>query len=198
MAKLPRYTQKVFGSTASTNQMAEFGSFAAGTPARYTGATITPDIVQTLSNYLSGWKGAIVGNNSPLLEDMNSLCYLFAYQIAYLMQEGIAEWDAGTTYYTNSLVTSGATIYRSLVDTNLNNSVSGGASNWGAPVVDGSVIRMATENNVSITTGLCLFQPYAVITTALTCTIDSGANFLSVSTLTINGTMTVNGTGQVI
>jgi len=129
MSKLSRYTQLIFGSTAGTNQMAEFGSFANGTPARYTGSTITPTIIQTLSQYLSGWTSAIVGSNSPCIEDMNALCYLFAYQLAYLFQEGIPEWDSATTYYTGSFVQSAGVIYMSLSDSNVNHATSN-ATYW--------------------------------------------------------------------
>jgi len=98
MAKITRATQKLFGSTASANQMATYGSYAAGSPARFSGSTITPALIQSLSNYLQGWFGAVVGANAPTIEDMNSLCYLFAYQLGYILQEGVAEWDAGTTF----------------------------------------------------------------------------------------------------
>lgn len=128
MSKLLRYTQSVFGASASANQMGEYGSKAAGSPLRYSGTTITPAIVQTLSQYLSGWFAAVIGVNSPCIEDMNALCYLFAYQIAYGFQAGIAEWDSGTTYFIGSLVNSSGTIYVSLVDNNLNNAVS--TANW--------------------------------------------------------------------
>lgn len=123
MSRLSRYTQLLFGSSAGTNQMAEFGSFAAGTPARYNGSTITPAIIQTLSQYLGGWLSAVVGANSPAIEDMNALCYLFAYQLAYLLQAGVPEWDSGTTYYTGDIVQSAGVCYVSLIDSNLNNAV---------------------------------------------------------------------------
>jgi hypothetical protein len=130
MARLTRYTQKLFGSSAGSNEMAEFGSLAAGTPARYTGATITPDIIQTLSNYLVGWLGAVIGENSPAIEDMNSLCYLFSYQLSYLLQLGVPEWIATTTYYIGSIASDGAgNLYSSLTNANLNNALSD-ATNW--------------------------------------------------------------------
>ena len=104
MAKIARETQLLFGSTAPSTQIGQFGSLQAGTP------TTTTNIatIQALSNYLGGWYQAVVvgpnGPNSPALEDWNALCYLFAYQLGYLLQEGIPEWDPGTTYYTSSLV----------------------------------------------------------------------------------------------
>lgn len=104
MARLARYTQQVFASSAATAQIAEYGSFANGTPATYSGTTITPALVQGLTQYLSGWFSAVEGAYSPAIEDMNALCYLFAYQLSYLMNTGIAEWDSGTTYSTGNIV----------------------------------------------------------------------------------------------
>jgi hypothetical protein len=124
MSRLQRYTQKIFGSIAGSSQLAQFGSLAAGTPNTYSSSTITPTIIQSLSNYLTGWFGAVLGSNNPTIEDMNALCYLFAYQLSYLMQTGIAEWDAGTTYYKgNRVIGPNALIYTSLIDTNLNQAV---------------------------------------------------------------------------
>jgi hypothetical protein len=123
MSRLARYTQLLFGTGAGTNQMAEFGSKQNGTPARYSGSTITPSIVQGLANYLDGWFAAIIGVSSPTIEDMNALCFLFAYQLAYIMQEGIPEYDSGTTYFTGSLCSSGGQIYVSLVDNNIGNAL---------------------------------------------------------------------------
>lgn len=130
MARLTRFTQKVFGSSASANQIAEFGSLAAGTPARFSGATITPAIVQGLNNYLQGWFSAVVGTTSPAIEDQNALNYLWGYQLSYLMQAGLAEWDSGTTYYINNTVNNNGTIYLSLIDNNLNNIPSSNPSDW--------------------------------------------------------------------
>lgn len=130
MARLARFTQLIFGSNAGTGQMAEFGSLAAAAPQTYSGTTITPSIVQTLSNYLTGWFGAVIGSNSPAEEDMNALFYLITFQLAYLMQAGVAEWDAATTYYIGSLAQDGiGNVYISQQNTNLNNALSN-ASFW--------------------------------------------------------------------
>ncbi|PMZ30506.1 hypothetical protein C1X25_36230, partial [Pseudomonas sp. GW247-3R2A] len=86
--------------------------YAAGSPV----ISSDPTVIQSLSNWLTGWFGAVVGGNSPAIEDMNAVCFVYAYQLAYLMQQGIPEYDSGTTYFTGSLCTSGGVIYRSLQD----------------------------------------------------------------------------------
>ncbi|PNA42272.1 hypothetical protein, partial [Pseudomonas sp. MPR-AND1A] len=85
MAKLSRVTQKIFGSSAGANQIGKFGSYAAGSPV----ISSDPTVIQSLSNWLTGWFGAVVGGNSPAIEDMNAVCFVYAYQLAYLMQQGI-------------------------------------------------------------------------------------------------------------
>lgn len=148
MAKLPRYLQKLFGSSASANQISTFGSLAAGSPARYSGATINPDLVQALSTYLSGWNSAQIGAGNPAIEDMNALFYLVNYQLAYLMQEGVAEWNSATTYFIGSVVNSSGTLYVSLTDNNLNNAVTSG-TNWVAQ----SFIRKSSAVGTSVGVG---------------------------------------------
>ncbi len=126
MAKIARKTQKIFGSTAGGTQIAQFGSLAAAAPAY----TTDPETIQALANYLTGWYGAVVGSNSPAIEDMNALCYLYAYQLAYVMQSGVPEWDAETTYYIGSFASDGAGyLYVSLTNDNLNNALTS-VANW--------------------------------------------------------------------
>lgn len=128
MSKITRKTMKIFGSSAGANQIAKFGSLNAGSPA----FTTDPDTIQSLSNYLVGWYNAVVGGNSPAIEDMNALFYLYAYQLAYLFQEGIPEWDSATTYYIGSIAQDGSgNIYVSLQDNNTGNALSS-ATYWRA------------------------------------------------------------------
>lgn len=125
MAKITRQTAKIFGSTATSGEIAQFGSLAASAPVTYSGSTATPALVQALGNWLTGWFAGVEGANSPAIEDLNAYCYVMAYQMAYQMQAGIAEWDAGTTYYIGSLAQdSTGNIYVSITDTNLNNALS--------------------------------------------------------------------------
>lgn len=156
MAKLTRKTQKVFGSTAGVNQIAQIGSLAAAAPAYST----DPDTIQALSNYLAGWFSVVVGSNSPAIEDMNALCYLFARQLAYVFQNGVAEYDSATTYYTGSFASdSVGNVYTSIVDTNLGNALTD-TTKW--RMFTGSVIPLnpATQSPYVLTSlvNRCLFH----------------------------------------
>lgn len=100
MSKIVRKNQKIFGINAGFDQIAQFGSLAASAPT----FTTDPETIQALSNYLVGWFNGVEATNSPAIEDMNALCYLYAYQLAYLMQQGIPEYNSATTYYMGSLI----------------------------------------------------------------------------------------------
>lgn len=126
MAKIIRKNMKIFGEVAPANQIAEFGSLAAGSPAFST----DPEDIQSLGNYLGGWSSAILGSNSPALEDMNALHYLFAYQLSYLFQSGTAEWNTDTTYYIGSLVSVLGVQYVSITDDNIGNDPTSDEDNW--------------------------------------------------------------------
>src|SRR6185437_172138 len=156
MTNLARYAAKVFGSTAGSNQMAKYGSLIAAPPGNlYDGSTITPDIVQELSNYSDGLYAATGGAYSPTIQDQNSLFYLMSYQIAYLLEKGIPEWNSDTTYYSNDYVRSGSQLYYSLTDSNLNNAVTDNTK-WAYPslylnstyINNGTAIAFYNANNV--------------------------------------------------
>ena len=132
MSKLQRVYQRLFGSAASTAKIGKFGSFAAGAPATYSGATVEANIVTltSLSNWLTGWEAAVVGGNSPTIEDFNAYCYFVSRQLGYLMQAGIPEFDASTTYFIGSLCSDGAgNVYVSKTDYNIGNAL-GLNANW--------------------------------------------------------------------
>lgn len=125
MAKILRKAAVLFGASAGVDEIAVFGSLAAAAPAFST----DPDDIQSLSQYTTGWFSAILGLSNPALEDMNALDFLFSYQIAYIMQSGIPEYNATTVYYINSMVSSGGKIYISLTDANTGNAVTD-ATKW--------------------------------------------------------------------
>lgn len=129
MAKLTRATQKVFAGSANNNGV--FGSLQAGTK------QLSNDIetIQSLPAYEQGWNSATVSSELlPPLEEFQGLQYVNSYQQAYTFQEGIPEWDSGTTYYSGSTckVISGSDfiLYKSLIDNNINNIPSSSPSQW--------------------------------------------------------------------
>lgn len=119
MAKITRIYQRLFGSSANAGEIGKFGSLAAGTPL----TTADPVVMQSLSNWLDGWFGAVVGENSPAIEDMNAFCFVAAYQLGYLLQAGIPEWETTTIYFIGDFARSGRTVYQSLADNNAGNAV---------------------------------------------------------------------------
>lgn len=123
MAKLPRKTQKIFCSNpTSENQTSVFGTMK--TANKQYSSDI--EILQSNVAYEQGWKSATIASYKPFMEDFNTLNYINTSQLAYLFQQGVAEWDSGTTYYINSIVKAvtpngDLKLYRSLTDDNINN-----------------------------------------------------------------------------
>lgn len=117
MAKIERKTQKIFAGNAATDELAVFGSMITGTP-------VYNDDIEALQSeaYTEGWKAAVAANEAPFMEEMNAVQYGFSKQLAYLFQQGIPEWDAGTTYYLNSFCQVDGVIYKSKLDENINHS----------------------------------------------------------------------------
>lgn len=119
MAKIARKTQKIFAGSAAN--IGEFGSLQDGTKVLST----DPAAIQT-SHWVQGLSAAVVsGQNLPALEEMNGINFVETYQLAYLFQEGIPEYDAGTNYFINSIVKAPGTyqLYGSKIDNNLGNSL---------------------------------------------------------------------------
>ena len=129
MERIERSTQKVFAGESGTESIAVFGSMKTGNP-------IYTDNIEDLqsSDYEQGWEEGIVANEAPFLEEMNGVQYVLSKQIAYGFQEGMAEYDAGTTYYIGSWCkgideTGRRAIYESLTDNNLGNPLTD-SSKW--------------------------------------------------------------------
>lgn len=156
MARLPRVFQKLFGSGASTNQMAsEFGSLANATPSRTDGAGVlaTPSLIQSLTQWVDGWFAESLLDNALALEDLNSFSFLTFYQICYLMQAGIAEYDPDTTYYQGSLVQDGmGRIIVSNINDNTGNDPVTTSGNWLCIDASGGSIINTSINYSSIGT----------------------------------------------
>lgn len=123
MSRITRKQQKIFAADASNNGV--FGSLQANDPTY----SQDPDAIQGRTAYAEGWDSATYSAEKlPPLEEFQALQYLFSRQIAYILQEGVAEWNASTTYYKGSLVKAiqsdgSFVLYASLVDNNQGNLV---------------------------------------------------------------------------
>lgn len=99
MARLTRQTLNVFAGSAS-NQ-GTFGSAQAGTP----GVSSSPTTVQSLAAWAVGWLDAVIGGQKlPPLEEFQGVQFVHSYMTAYQFQEGVPEYDSGTSYYQYSIV----------------------------------------------------------------------------------------------
>ena len=129
MPALGRATQKVFGNATSINEIGIFGSLAAGSPTYIQSPLSAAKVeqMQSFGNFIQGWYAAVLGNNSPAIQDMNALFCIAFYQLSYLMEAGVPEWDSETTYFTYSIVRGGFStnggLFQSLVEDNLNHAV---------------------------------------------------------------------------
>lgn len=147
MAKIARKTQKIFAGSAINN--GQFGSAQVGT--KLTSTDIA--VLQALGAYSTGWLDAIIGASKfPTLEEFQALSYIETSQIAYLLQEGIPEYDAGTNYFQHSIVKQAGTyqLYGSLTDNNLGNALTD-ATKWVA-LIDLSAaggLALLKANNLS-------------------------------------------------
>lgn len=184
MAKIVRKVAKIFGQTAGANQIAQFGSLANSTP----NFTTDPTVIQALSQWLNGWFDAAIGSNSPAIEDMNAFCYVLAYQIAYLMQEGVAEWDAATTYYIGSVVNDGfGFLYVSVINTNTSALTT---ADW--KCLNG-LTKNASTGSRTIVSGESLTQPLLNIQATNNYIVNSGGSLFSFNSITVQpgGSLTV-------
>lgn len=121
MAKIPRITQKIFAENAGSSEVTAFGTAKNGDDAEY-----TKDVskIQT-ETFTQGWEPALLTDDAPFMEDMNAVLLALSQQIAYLFQEGNAEWDNQTTYYKFSIVkkviNEELKLFYSLTDDNIGN-----------------------------------------------------------------------------
>lgn len=128
--KLQRFFQKVFGDNGSQSHFGQFGSRVSSPPGLN---TKDPTAIQALSAFdTNGWLDAInAANKAPFLEDMNGLFFLAFRQIAYILQDGIPEWNTDTPYFIGSIVRKTGTteLYGSLTDSNTGNALPSQTSN---------------------------------------------------------------------
>jgi len=171
MAKLTRLTAKVFGETADGTladpEIGQFGSAKAGT---YNG---TGDVatIQSLPAWSNGWIDSVTPSQQfPPLPEMTGVHKVMSYQEAYLLQQGIPEWDSATTYYTNGFCSKGGKIYKSLSDNNLNNDPASDTVNWNEYILNTTQltdcileapngIATYSGNEITVKAGLKVLMP---------------------------------------
>lgn len=124
MSKLERKNHKVFGINATETKVGQFGS------ANATTKITTKDIekIQALDAWEQGWEAGAVGNNRyPTQQERTGVDYEHSYQIGYMLQEGIPEWNKDTTYNKGSIIKlvsdTKIVLYNSLQDNNKNNAL---------------------------------------------------------------------------
>lgn len=187
MARSTRKTAVQFGGSAGTNQIAEFGSLAAGTPVYST----DPAVIQSLTQFATGWFAAVIGGNSPAIEDMNALFFVLFYQVFYLLQAGVPEWDTGTTYFTGDITQDGGgVLYVSQADNNAANALSTTAKWATMPLVTTQPFGAAR----TIASGISqLFSGPMTIASGVTWTVTGTLN--SVGAIIVSGTLIVGSGG---
>lgn len=189
MAKLPRVTQSILASTGG--EVGVFGSAQAnGGP-----GTISANIatIMSLPAWQAGWQLATEGSSKfPCLEEMNGVDFVVTQQLAYLFQQGIPEYDAGTTYYANSLCMAVGTtqLYASVTNGNQGNSL-GNPTYW-TLLADLSLIGATELFTGGISTGSANAQVVTPLTPSSGFTPTNGqtvaftAGFTNTTALTLN------------
>lgn len=144
MAALPRVYQKQFGVDGTSGYFGQFGSKAAASPTN----TKDPTAMQSLAAFTNGLQSAVLAGNIPCLEDMNSLFFLAFRQLAYIFEQGVADYDATTEYNTGGLVKVGAALYRSIADTNAGNTPASSPTKWELYFDPSAFVKTTTAQNV--------------------------------------------------
>lgn len=117
VTKLARKLQKIFAFTAPTSEITVFGSTTLDNPT----FSRDPNTIQS-DIYEGGWfPETLTGNIRPYAEDMNGLHFVHSYQLAYLLQSGIPEWELSTPYFKNCICRIDGTLYISIADNNTGN-----------------------------------------------------------------------------
>ncbi len=192
MARLPRITQIIFAGSAVNNGV--FGSGQLGTKVL---SNSLPTLMG-LSAWGTGWLASVLGASKfPPLEEFQSVEYVHSTQIAYLLQQGIAEYDSGTTYYINNICVNPGTVqlYKSVTDGNIGHALSD-ATNWKL-LVDLATIGAGNPVYIGgVSTGSANAQVLATLTpTGFTLTDGFTITFTAGFTNTGAATMNANATG---
>ena len=123
MAKLNRYNGNVvaFASSATDDNRTVYGDTAQ-----------SDDIDDNLNaDFEKGWE-IVADDDNPTKQDFNALGFTTTQLIAYLFQQGLAEWNGSQVYYINGFAMgSDGKLYQSKTDDNTNNDpTTDNGTNW--------------------------------------------------------------------
>jgi hypothetical protein len=152
---------------------------------------------QALSQYIANWQKKAASGTPPTVEDIDALLYLLSYQLAYLIQAGVPEFEPGAIYYTNSIVNYNGVLYQSMSDGNTGNVPSGSSAMWSGSVGNFANVNLSNlqyptainkdllfandgQNNIGST---AIYRPYGVYASAQ---VNAGSDvYNSVPAITI-------------
>jgi hypothetical protein len=173
MAKIPRVTQPIFAGSAANN--GQFGSAQAAT------FVLSNDLatLMSLPAYAQGWLLSVLGGDKfPPLEELQALSYIETTQLAYIFQEGIVEYDAGTTYWLESIVKKPGTfqLFGSLTNANVGNALPvapASNANW-KYLCDLSALGASVHLNIQTFSTTSIYNPTAGLLFALVREVGGG------------------------
>lgn len=144
--KISRFFQSIWAGNyagSPTGVLAKVGSLTAGSPG-YSGDPL--QLQTAFTAWLSGIQATFApgGQQSPAYQDWNSILYVITTQLAYILQQGVPEWDSTTVYFTGSMVNVGGSVWVSLLDNNLNNPVVAGS--WWRSIISPQMRAQAFIN----------------------------------------------------
>jgi hypothetical protein len=156
MAKLTRKKFIQFAKNAPLADVDKFGSVAAGSAI----TSLDPDVIQALAAWTTGWVDAVMGNKSPVLQDFNAVDYVFAYMLQSIFEEGVPDWETGTTYWIGSIVNVSGLLYVSQTNTNVGNDPASDYTNW-------HLLTQGVTTTVLTADGSFVAQSTSVLITAI-------------------------------
>ena len=167
MPKITRITHTIFGggASAAVDGIAQFGSKQAGSP----NYSVNIATIQSLAAWLQGWAGAVTNGKVLPLEELNAAFLEPSYQIGYMLEMGIPEYDAGTTYFKNSICQYTGLIYQSIADNNTGNTPTTSSTTW---------MQMTNSLWGGTATGYTTGNPWALTISSLPASYDPVASNL--------------------
>lgn len=189
MARKDRFNGAVesFGSQSLSTERTVFGD-----------NTQSNDIDDNLNaDFLRGW-GIVGVNDLPTKQDFNACAYTLGYLIAYLYQQGVAEWNALQDYHTNQLVNVGGLLYKSIQDDNVGHDPTSSPLWWSVSGATGDMLKsenlsgLANYSTARDNLGILGVKGTSIASAATTNIGNAGSHFVDITGTT---TITSLGTG---